>query len=138
MPKAVSYSVSSLYSYAASFLTAGLAMVLGLSGEIFLAALALLIALISFLLTWRLTREIDKANEQKCHLDEQLIQSQKLAAIGELSSGIAHEINNPLAIMGQETEWIKHLLKDDHLEAPGAPEELRDSLREIVSQVERC
>jgi two-component system NtrC family sensor kinase len=138
MPNERRYSISNLYPYAASLLTAGLAIVLGFSREIALAALALVIALISFLLTRRLTRDVKQANEQKSHLDQQLIQSQKLAAIGELSSGIAHEINNPLAIMGQETEWIKHLLKDDHLEAPGAPEELRDSLREIVSQVERC
>ena len=127
-----------LYSHLATLLCSGLAVALALLGEIAFAAFALVTALASFLVVRHLTRLVAKANEQKYHLDQQLIQSQKLAAIGELSSGIAHEINNPLAIMGQETEWIKYLLKDDHLEAPGAPEELRDSLREIVSQVERC
>ncbi len=131
-------SGSILYSHAATLLCGGLAVALALWGEILFAAIALGVAFVSFLCVRHLTQLVTKANEQKCHLDQQLIQSQKLAAIGELSSGIAHEINNPLAIMGQETEWIKHLLKDDHLEAPGAPEELRDSLREIVSQVDRC
>lgn len=36
---------------------------------------------------------LDLAAKQKCTLDEQLLQSQKLAAIGEVASGIAHEIN---------------------------------------------
>ena len=138
MVKEFSSSGSNLYSHAATLLCAGLAVALALFGEILFAAVALVVAFVSFLFVRHLTRLVAKANEQKCHLDQQLIQSQKLAAIGELSSGIAHEINNPLAIMGQETEWIKHLLKDDHLEAPGAPEELRDSLREIVCQVDRC
>jgi C4-dicarboxylate-specific signal transduction histidine kinase len=40
-------------------------------------------------------------------LDERLLQSQKLAASGELSAGIAHEINNPLAIIRQEAEWTR-------------------------------
>jgi two-component system NtrC family sensor kinase len=126
------------HDYAAALLAAGLAVALALFSELPFGVAALVVALASFLSTRHLTRLVAKANEQKCNLDEQLIQSQKLAAIGELSSGIAHEINNPLAIMGQETEWIKHLLKDDNLQAPGANEELRDSLREIVDQVDRC
>ncbi len=133
-----SSSSFSPYYHAATLLAVGLAVTLALFGELLFAAAALAVAVASFLSTQRLTRLVAKANEQKCHLDEQLIQSQKLAAIGELSSGIAHEINNPLAIMGQETEWIKHLLKGDNLQAPGATEELRDSLREIVGQVDRC
>ena len=138
MVKTSNSSFLSLYAHSATILGVGLAVALAFFGEVVFAAFALVVACVSFLVVRHLTRLVAKANEQKYHLDQQLIQSQKLAAIGELSSGIAHEINNPLAIMGQETEWIKHLLKDDHLEAPGAPEELRDSLREIVSQVERC
>ncbi len=128
----------SMFPQAATLLCGGLAVVLALLGEVVLAAFALMAAGVSFLVVRHLIGLVVKANEQKCRLDQQLIQSQKLAAIGELSSGIAHEINNPLAIMGQETEWIKHLLKGDNLQAPGATDELRDSLREIVSQVERC
>jgi two-component system, NtrC family, sensor kinase len=138
MPKEPGYTIHDLYPCAASVLTAGLAIALYLSEEIIWAVVALVLAVTSFLTARRLTREIKKANEQRRHLDQQLIQSQKLAAIGELSSGIAHEINNPLAIIGQETEWMKQVMKGDGLQAADAPDELRDSLREIVSQVDRC
>ncbi|HZK13314.1 MAG TPA: ATP-binding protein [Desulfobaccales bacterium] len=71
-------------------------------------------------------------------LDERLLQSQKLAAIGELSAGIAHEINNPLAIIRQEAEWMQHLLKKlgdgDRKELV----ELQGSVHQIVQQVDRC
>lgn len=70
-------------------------------------------------------------------LDERLLQSQKLAAIGELSAGIAHEINNPLAIIRQEAEWMQHLLK----KLGGDPKELAElqgSVHQIVHQVDRC
>jgi two-component system NtrC family sensor kinase len=86
----------------------------------------------------RLQGVIRQAAEQKCLLDQQLIQSQKLASIGELSSGIAHEINNPLAIMGQEVEWIRHLVEEAEGKLGPGEAELKDSLQEIGRQVERC
>jgi two-component system NtrC family sensor kinase len=138
MAKESKYTVHNLPLYVTIVLTAGLAVALWFSKAMVLAAVATLIAVLFFLIIRRLGREIEKANEQKCYLDQQLVQSQKLAAIGELSSGIAHEINNPLAIIGQETEWIKHVLKDDNLQAPGAPDDLRESLQEIMRQVDRC
>jgi two-component system NtrC family sensor kinase len=69
-------------------------------------------------------------------LDERLLQSQKLAAIGELSAGIAHEINNPLAIIRQEAEWMQLLLKKP--EDAKTLEELQGSVQQIVQQVDRC
>jgi len=74
----------------------------------------------------------------KWYLDERILQSQKLAAIGELSAGIAHEINNPLAIIRQEAEWLQHLLKNKAGLEAGEVEELRNGLRQIVQEVDRC
>jgi two-component system, NtrC family, sensor kinase len=71
-------------------------------------------------------------------LDERLLQSQKLAAIGQLSAGIAHEINNPLAIIRQEAEWLQQLVKKAESVAPPEKEELQGSLHQIVQQVDRC
>ncbi len=99
-----------------------------------LAVCGAALAAVHWLSGRRWARAIEKAREEKRFLDEQLIQSQKLAAIGELSAGIGHEINNPIAIIGQEAEWMRHLLQEE----PGKTEEISDSLREIVRQVERC
>jgi two-component system NtrC family sensor kinase len=99
---------------------------------------ALLVAVVTFLTTRLLVRKIEKADEEKRALDQQLIQSQKLASIGELSAGVAHEINNPLAIIGQEAGWIEDLLKRDTVKDMREIEEFRDSLREIAQQAARC
>jgi two-component system NtrC family sensor kinase len=81
---------------------------------------------------------MDTPEKKDWLLDERLLQSQKLAAIGELSAGIAHEINNPLAIIRQEGDWMQLLLKKlegrDIEEVP----ELQGSVRQIVQQVDRC
>ncbi len=79
---------------------------------------------------------MDAPGKKDWLLDERLLQSQKLAAIGELSAGIAHEINNPLAIIRQEAEWLDRLLKKQaNLE--GA-EDLQGSVHQIMQQVDRC
>jgi two-component system NtrC family sensor kinase len=130
--------LNTLQPYASAILIVLAALLLGFTDGPWYFAGGLLLALVSFLGARELLGKVRKANEQKCFLDEQLIQSQKLAAIGELSSGIAHEINNPLAIIGQESEWVNHLLQSDELGDFKQVNDLKDSLREITRQVERC
>ena len=84
-----------------------------------------------------LTR-LSQAEEAKRNLDSQLIQSQKLAAIGELSAGLAHEINNPIAIIAQEAEWATHLVGEAEKASGADFAEVKDSLREVRAQVDRC
>jgi two-component system NtrC family sensor kinase len=96
------------------------------------------IAFISFLTHRVLLHNLERAKEKGSILDERWLQSQRLASIGELSAGIAHEINNPLAIISQEAEWVQHLLKTVDLGNEKALEEIKDSIREIYSQVDRC
>jgi two-component system NtrC family sensor kinase len=81
---------------------------------------------------------MDAAGKKDWLLDERLLQSQKLAAIGELSAGIAHEINNPLAIIRQEAEWMGLLLKKLPHQDLKEIAELNGSVHQIVQQVDRC
>ncbi len=75
---------------------------------------------------------------EKWLLDERLLHTQKLAAIGQLAAGIAHEINNPLAIIRQEAELLLRLLgRKNTLDAQDLGQ-LQDSLRQVVQQVDRC
>lgn len=103
----------------------------------FWAAVVLPVALACHFVIRSLARQIATAHEQECFLDQQLVQSQKLAAVGELSAGIAHEINNPLAIIAQEIEWARFQFEGKPPEGPQL-EEARESLNEIAVQVDRC
>ncbi|MGA2401009.1 MAG: ATP-binding protein [Syntrophobacteraceae bacterium] len=114
-----------------------LAVPLWIYSGVWLTFVALAVAALCFFVISSLVRKAVKAQEQECFLDLQLIQSQKLAAIGELSAGLAHEINNPLAIMAQEAEWARHQLRGENPDEKSMGE-LKDSLDEIARQVDRC
>ena len=56
--------------------------------------------------------KLSKANEDLILSESQLIQSEKLASIGMLSAGVAHEINNPISFIKSNLEIIKDYLVD--------------------------
>jgi two-component system NtrC family sensor kinase len=81
---------------------------------------------------------MDMASKPDWLLDDRLLQAQKLAVIGELSAGIAHEINNPLAIIRQEAELMQIRLKQLEKRDLAEITELDDSVRQIIQEVDRC
>ncbi|MBM4328639.1 MAG: hypothetical protein FJ118_15920 [Deltaproteobacteria bacterium] len=93
---------------------------------------------VAFVIAGRLVRRIEKGDEERSLLDDQLIQSQKLASIGELAAGIAHEVNNPLQIILMEVGWMKDLMKRESLKEVKEVSELAESIREIGIQTGRC
>jgi len=128
----------SIVSYIASILIALCAVILAFTGSLGPAIAGIFLAALAFLTTRKLLQKLAAANKQACFLDEKLVQSQKLASVGELSAGIGHEINNPLAIISQETEWMQHLLKQIGERDSKEVAELQDSLKEVLHQVDRC
>jgi two-component system NtrC family sensor kinase len=72
---------------------------------------------------------IEDVTEQQ-RLEAQIIQSDKMASIGQLVSGVAHELNNPLTSITGLAELL--------LERPPHPELPREHLRIIYDQAERA
>ncbi|NEU95611.1 sensor histidine kinase [Bradyrhizobium uaiense] len=56
------------------------------------------------------TNKLVHANQQLEATTKQLIMSEKLAAIGEITAGVAHEINNPIAVMQGNLEIIRDMM----------------------------
>ncbi|MCB2137489.1 MAG: cache domain-containing protein [Rhodobacteraceae bacterium] len=75
------------------------------------------------------TRALEEANRQLEMTTRQLIVSEKLAAIGEITAGVAHEINNPLAVIQGNIDVIFDDL------GPRA-EPLKTEFRLIVEQIQ--
>lgn len=61
------------------------------------------IIVMAFLLSRKMVDYIKKADQDKEMMNEKVIEAGKLASVGELASGIAHEINNP--ILTAAWEW---------------------------------
>jgi len=68
---------------------------------------------------------------------KRMAETAKLAALGELGKGVAHEINNPVHIMVNEVGWIEDLLEEIPMNAD-TDKQIRNSLQLIREQATRC
>lgn len=84
------------------------------------------------------TRELEASNASLQLAQQQLVKSEKLAAIGQLTASIAHEINNPIAVMQGNLDLIRDTL-GDHAQPVKAELKLLDEqverMRLIVTQL---
>jgi two-component system NtrC family sensor kinase len=78
----------------------------------FVLLLIALITLIGYLMSTRIVRLLKSAYEQKKELEIQVIQKDKLASMGLLTAGIAHELNTPLASALLYTQMLKEDAKN--------------------------
>ena len=78
----------------------------------------------------RTVGELAVSNERLANTQEALQHSEKLASMGQLAAGIAHEVNNPLGVV----LMYAHLLQDEF----GNDARLKDDLCMIAEQADRC
>jgi two-component system NtrC family sensor kinase len=103
------------------------------------------IVVTSLIVSNRLVNRISQSDKEKESavkkeeiMSQQVIETGKLASVGELAAGIAHEINNPVAIMIEEAGWIEDLLEDEDLTGSENEKELYRALTQIKTQGRRC
>jgi len=96
------------------------------------------IVIISFVLSRRMVSRVADADREKEMITEQVVETGKLASVGELAAGIAHEINNPVAIMVEEAGWIEDLLEEEEFKEGENLKEFKRALGQIRSQGRRC
>lgn len=89
-------------------------------------------------LTRLMIGQLIKADREKAILDSSLMQSTKMAALGKLAAGIAHEVNNPLAVIKEKVGWIKDLLEEEDIGKSENFHEFEDSIKKIDYHVDRA
>lgn len=75
---------------------------------------------------------------ERKRLEESLLTNEKLASIGKLAAGIAHEINNPLAAISGCVEGLISRSEDEELRTLRAFEDFPEYLKIIDDEINRC
>ncbi|MBS1978644.1 MAG: tetratricopeptide repeat protein [Bacteroidetes bacterium] len=123
-----------------------------------IAGLVLFLMLVIFL--WRIGRQREKSNkvlqQQKADLEvalsnlkaaqNQLIQSEKMASLGEMTAGIAHEIQNPLNFVNNFSEVSNELLeemkaelgKGNATEAKAIADNVKQNIEKVLNHGKRA
>jgi len=73
-----------------------------------------------------------KDETEKRNLQRQIMQSEKMAGIGQLAGGVAHELNNPIGVILSFTQFSKAIASDM------SNDELTDNLIEVENAALRC
>jgi nitrogen-specific signal transduction histidine kinase len=74
--------------------------------------------------------ELHESHRQLASTQDALVHAEKLASMGQLAAGIAHEVNNPLGVV----LMYAHLLADE----AGRDSQLQADLKLIAEQADRC
>lgn len=128
------YSPSVYHAADSTFLFLGLSVFCG----------GIIVFLSSLYLTGYVEKMLQQRDDEREQLREQLYRAGRLAELGEMAAGFAHEINNPLQIMKSDQAYIEMLLQDFKKRAADDPEFLGDvdeitaSINQIKLQIDRC
>ena len=96
------------------------------------------IVAMAFALSRMIVNRVARADTEKQVLSNKVLEASKLASVGELAAGIAHEINNPVAIMVEEAGLIDDLLEETAINDDWNLSEYKRATAQILNQGLRC
>jgi two-component system NtrC family sensor kinase len=100
------------------------------------------VAIMAYLLASRISGQLALADQEQRETRRQLVAAGKLVELGEMSAGVAHEINNPLQIMKSEQTLMEDLISELRAGGEDGKSEnlstLEDSVSQIGVQIDRC
>jgi two-component system NtrC family sensor kinase len=87
-------------------------------------------------LTADLETQVEKRTQQLKAAHQKLLQTDRLASLGQLSASVAHEINNPLSGVLNLAMLMQRILKDDGIPPDRIPE-YRKYLSQVIQETSR-
>ena len=85
-----------------------------------------------------LEEEKQKQVEYRAKLEKKMIDTDRLVSLGILSTGVAHEINNPLAIINESAGFMKQVIDTDEMSKFGQKDALIMGIEKIEKSVKRA
>ena len=96
------------------------------------------IVIMAVTLSKAVVNRVAKADSEKQLMSKKVVETGKLASVGELAAGIAHEINNPVAIMVEEAGWMGDLMEEITFDESENRAEFERAIKQIQTQGRRC